>query len=122
MLRYISNTKYNKLENGTNGKVSKNDTFSILGFWVVVGGSERGFKFGVEGVENLTSVCHCYLLFCLCHYYLYITTHAIFYGAILSKIHIEYITPIIIFLHVHLAVYEEYSAICQSQYQNQIKF
>jgi len=40
---------------------------------------------------------------------------------VLPKNHIENITLIII-LHVHFAVYEEYSAISQSQYQNQIRF
>jgi len=35
---------------GNNGKVGKNGTFSILGFGVVVGGVEWGFRFGDGGL------------------------------------------------------------------------
>jgi len=72
--------------NGTNGKVSENVKFSLLRFGVWVGGFKWeslgygdgglrlglrfkgwGFEFGVW--ENLTSVCHFYILCHLCTYY-----------------------------------------------------
>jgi len=67
--------------NGTNGKVGKRGTFG--GVWEF-GMRNLGFKgwrrgFGIS--EDLTSVCHYYLLFHLCHYYLCQLYSAILIGA-----------------------------------------